>query len=235
MQVNQVFVVEAEEAIRETLVKAIIAEGYGVITASDGHAASTLLQSLELSQEKFPFDLIILALMLPKADELQLCRWLRHQGNLVPILVLTAKGSEADRISVLEAGADDYLSKPFSTQELIAHCRALLRRYHLCRLPEPMVLQFEELSLYPQEHRVLVRGKQVHLSLKEFRLLELFMSSPGRVWSRQQLFEQLWEPDFTGISKNVDVHIRHLREKLELRPRRPKYITTVPRVGYRFG
>lgn len=234
-QVNQVLVVEAENLIREKLVKDLTTEGYEVITASDGHAASTLLQSLKLSQEKFPFDLIVLAWMLPKVDGLELCRWLRHQGNLVPVLVLSVNGSEADRISVLEAGADDCLPKPFITQELIARCRALLRRHHLDRLPEPMVLQFEEVSLYPQEHRVVVRGKQVNLSLKEFRLLELFMSQPGRAWSRQQLFEQVWGPNFTGGTKTLDVHIRWLREKLELRPGRPKYIITVPRIGYRFG
>lgn len=231
----QVFVVEAEDPIRETLVKAMIAEGHGVIAASDGRAAATLLQSLELNQSKFPFNLIILAWMLPKVDGLELCRWLRHQGNFVPILVLSAKGSEANRISVLEAGADDYLPKPFGRQELIVHCQALLRRHHLDRLPKPMVLQFEELSLYPQEHRVLVRGKEVYLPPKEFRLLELFMSSPGRVWSRQQLFEQVWGADFAGIPKNVDVRIRWLRQKLELSPGQPKYIVTVPRVGYRFG
>lgn len=232
---NQVFVVEAENPIWEALGKTLKTEGYGVITASDGRAALTLLQSLELSQEKLPFDLIILDWMLSKVDKLELFHCLRHQGNFIPILVLIGKESEADLISVLEAGADDYLPTPFSTQELIARCRTLSRRFRLDRSPEPMVLQFEELSLYPQEHRVLVRGKQVHFSLKEFRLLELFMSFPGRVWSREQLFEQLWEPNFAGIPKNVDVHIRRLREKLELRPGHPKYITTVPRVGYRFG
>lgn len=232
---NQVLVVEAEDEIRETLVKVMIAEGHGVIAASDGHATLTLLQSVELSQRKFPFDLIILAGMLPKVNGLELCRWLRHQGNTALILFLSTKGSEAERISALEAGADDCLPKPFSTQELIAHCQALLRRYHLGCSPEPMVLQFDKLSLYPQEHRVLVRGKEVYLSPKEFRLLELFMSYPGRVWSRQQLFEQLWEPDFAGIPKNVDVHIRRMREKLELQPSRPKYILTVPKIGYRFG
>lgn len=232
---NLVFIVEAEDPIRETLVKAMTAEGYGVVTASDGYTASTLLQSLALNQEKFPFDLIILSWTLPKANGQQLCYQLRHQGNLVPILVLSAKADDADRISILEAGADNYLLKPFNTQELIALCRALLRRHHSSPSPKPTVLQFDELSLYPQEHRLLVRGKEVYLSPKEFRLLELFMNHPGRVWSRQQLFEHLWGPDFAVTSTNLDVHLSRLREKLELRPARPKYIRTVPRLGYRLG
>jgi len=234
-QMNQVFVVEAEDQIWETLVKALKTEGYGVITASDRCGALTLLQSLELNEEKSPFDLIILDWMLPKVDELELWHWLRHQGSFIPILVLIAKESEADLISALEAGADDYLSKPFSTQDLIARCRTLLHRRHFARLPEPAVLQFEEVSLYPQQHRVLVRGKEVGLSPKEFRLLELFISYPGRAWPRQQLFKQVWGPAFAGGTKTLDVHIRKLREKLELRPEQPEYITTVPRVGYRFG
>ncbi len=213
----------------------MIAEGHGVVSASNGHTASTLLQSLDLSKEKLLFDLIILSWMLPKVDGQELCRWLSHQASFGPILVLSTKESEVDQISVLEAGADDYLLKPFDTQELIACCRALLRRPHLGRLPEPIVLQFEELSLYPQEHRVLVRGKEVYLSPKEFGLLKLLMNHPGRVWSRQELFEQLWEPNFAGIPKNVDVHIRRLRQKLELRPGQPKYLTTVPKIGYRLG
>jgi len=232
---NQVFVVEAEDPIRETLVKAMTVEGHGVVTASDGYTASTLLQSIDLNQEKFPFDLVILSWTLPKANGQQLCHQLRHQGNLVPILVLSAKANDAERISLLEAGVDNFLLKPFNTQELIALCRVLLRRHHFSPSPKPTVLQFDELSLYLQEHRLLVRGNEVYLSPKEFRLLELFMNHPGRIWSRQQLFEQLWGPDFAGISKNLDVQIRHLREKLELRPARPKYITTVPRIGYRFG
>jgi two-component system phosphate regulon response regulator PhoB len=234
-QASRVLVVEAENSIRETLVKELLSEGYEVIAASDGRAAATLLQSLGHAREKFFFDLIILAWVLPKVDGLELCRWLRHQGNSVPILVLDTKASEADSGSVLAVGADAYLSKPFRTQDLITHCRALLHRDRLRRLSESKVLRFEEVSLYPQEHRVIVRGQEVNLSPREFCLLELFMNSPHRVWSRQQLFEQVWGSDFTGRIRTLDVHIRWLREKLELHPEEPKYIRTIPRVGYRFG
>jgi two-component system phosphate regulon response regulator PhoB len=234
-QANRVLVVEAEDSIRETLVKVTTSEGYEVIAASDGHVALTLLQSLEFSQEKFFFDLIILAWVLPKVDGLELCRWLRHQGNFVPILVLDTKGSEADSGSVLEVGANAYLSKLFTTQDLIAHCRALLHRDRLSHLSESKVLRFEEVSLYPHEHRVIIRGKEVHLSGKEFGLLEMFMSYPHKIWSRQELFEQVWGPNFAGRTKTLDVHIRWLREKLELLPEQPKYIKTIPKVGYRFG
>lgn len=235
-QVKQVLIVEVEDAIREMLVKVMIAEGHEVISASNNYAALTLLQSLDKNNEKFPFDLIILAWTTHKTDDLELCRWLRGQGNLVPMLVLGTNNSETDCIYALEAGADGYLPKPFSTQDLVTRCRTLFRSN--CfenRLPKRIVLQFEDLSLYPQEHRVIVRGKEVFLTPKEFRLLELLMSHPGQIWSRQQLFEQIWGLDFTGIAKNLDVHIRRLREKLELRPGRPRYIITVKKLGYRFG
>jgi two-component system phosphate regulon response regulator PhoB len=235
--VKQVLLVEAENPVREALVKALKAEGYGVITASDKDAASSLFQSLSLHQGKFPFDLLILTCVVPKAEELELCRLLRCQGNLVPIFTLMVKGSETDRISALEVGADDCLCEPFNIQELITRCRILSRRHQLSVSPEPTVLQFEDVSVYLQEHRVLVRGQEVRLSPREFRLLELFMRHPRKIWSTQQLFEQLWESDSTatGGSKTVEVHVRWLRAKIELRPNRPKYIVTVPRVGYRFG
>jgi two-component system, OmpR family, phosphate regulon response regulator PhoB len=234
-QTSRILVVEDEELIQEMLVIALEEEGFGVITASDGRSAVEYLKSLETNSGELPFDLIILDLMLPQINGLDICRLLRHQGNPVPILMLSAKGSETDRVLGLEVGADDYLTKPFSMRELVARCRALLRRQRLSNLPQIPVLKFKDVMLNPQECRVVVRGQEVNLSPKEFRLLELFMSYARRVWSREQLLDQVWGPDFVGDSKTVDVHIRWLREKLEQDPSHPEYIVTVRGFGYRFG
>ena len=233
-QKNRVLIVEDEELIREMLVLALEEEGYEVETAINGRLAIEQLQSVEANNE-VNFDLVILDLMLPQINGLDICRLVRHQGNPVPILMLSAKGSETDRVLGLEVGADDYLTKPFSMRELVARCRALLRRQRLSTTTEPLVLNYKEITLYPQECRVLVRDQEVNLSPKEFRLLELFMSYTRRVWSREQLLDQVWGPDFVGDSKTVDVHIRWLREKLEQEPSRPEYIVTVRGFGYRFG
>jgi two-component system phosphate regulon response regulator PhoB len=234
-QTSRILIVEDEELIREMLVIALEAEGYEVITSTDGRSAIEHLKSDETNLGEALFDLVVLDLMLPQINGLDICRLLRHQGNSVPILMLSAKGSETDRVLGLEVGADDYLTKPFSMRELVARCRALLRRQRLSVLPQLPILKHKDVSLNPQECRVLVRGQEVGLSPKEFRLLELFMSYARRVWSREQLLDQIWGPDFVGDSKTVDVHIRWLREKLEQDPSHPEYIVTVRGFGYRFG
>ncbi|PMB06463.1 DNA-binding response regulator [Fischerella thermalis CCMEE 5198] len=234
-QRSRILVVEDEELIREMIVLALEEQGYRVVTAADGRSAVEQLKSFDANLGEPTFDLVILDLMLPHINGLDVCRLMRYQGNPVPILMLSAKGSETDRVLGLEVGADDYLTKPFSMRELVARCRALLRRQRLSSLPQLPALQYKEITLYPQECRVLVRGQEVSLSPKEFRLLELFMSYARRVWSREQLLDQVWGPDFVGDSKTVDVHIRWLREKLEQDPSRPEYIVTVRGFGYRFG
>lgn len=234
-QTSRILVVEDEELIRDMIVLALEEEGYGVVTANDGRAAVDLLKSVDANPTNLSFDLVLLDLMLPYINGLDICRLLRHQGNHVPILMLSAKGSETDRVLGLEVGADDYLTKPFSVRELVARCRALLRRQRLSSQSQAPVLQYKEVMLYPQECRVMVRGDEVNLSPKEFRLLEVFMSYARRVWSREQLLDQVWGPDFVGDSKTVDVHIRWLREKLEKDPSNPEYIVTVRGFGYRFG
>jgi two-component system, OmpR family, phosphate regulon response regulator PhoB len=234
-QTSRILVVEDEELIQEMLAVALEEEGFGVITAADGRSAVEYLKSCEPNSGESPIDLVILDLMLPHINGLDICRLLRHQGNPVPILILSAKGSETDRVLGLEVGADDYLTKPFSMRELVARCRALLRRQRLCSSPQLQVLKHKDVILNPQECRVLVRGEEVNLSPKEFRLLELFMSYARRVWSREQLLDQVWGPEFVGDSKTVDVHIRWLREKLEKDPSHPEYIVTVRGFGYRFG
>ncbi|MEM7727206.1 MAG: response regulator transcription factor [Cyanobacteria bacterium P01_A01_bin.45] len=234
-QTNRILLVEDEELIREMVVLALEAEGYEVVVADDGRLALDSLKCFESNSGEASFDLVVLDLMLPHVNGLDICRLLRHQGNPVPILILSAKGSETDRVLGLEVGADDYLTKPFSVREFIARIRALLRRQRLCSLPQSPILQYKDISLYPQECRVLVRGEEANLSPKEFRLLEVFMSYARRVWSREQLLDQVWGPDFVGDSKTVDVHIRWLREKLEQDPSHPEYIITVRGFGYRFG
>jgi two-component system phosphate regulon response regulator PhoB len=232
---NRILVVEDEESIRESIVLGLEEEGFEVLAVADGQKALTLCQAGATTPQELPFDLIILDLMLPQVNGLDLCRFLRYQGNTVPILIVSAKTTETDRVLGLEVGADDYISKPFSMRELIARCRALLRRHRLNFTPETPVLQFQEIALYPAECRVLVRGTSVNLSPKEFRILELFMQHPRRVWAREQLLDRVWGVDFIGDHKTVDVHIRWLREKLEINPSQPQYVITVRGFGYRFG
>ncbi len=238
VKLGRVLIVEDEELIRETVALALSEEGYEVLLAEDGRSALNFSCRTDHGNYlEFPdVDLIILDLMLPYVNGLDLCRLIRHQGSSVPILILSAKGSETDRVVGLEVGADDYLTKPFGMRELVARCRALLRRH---RQAQPQTsgssLRFQDIVLYPQECRVTVRNEEINLSPKEFRILELFMGHPRRVWSREQLIEKVWGPDFMGDSKTVDVHIRWLREKMEIDPSRPEYLTTVRGFGYRFG
>jgi two-component system phosphate regulon response regulator PhoB len=225
---DTVLIVDDEELIRETVALHLTDDGFKAVMAEDGR------QALDLIRQSDRVDLIILDLMLPFLNGLDLCRLLRREGNMVPILMLTAKGSETDRVVGLEVGADDYLTKPFGMRELSARCRALLRRERRI-LPQQVILRFQDLWMNLDECRVMVRDTLTELSPKEFRLLELFMRNPRRVWSREQLLERVWGPDFMGDSKTVDVHIRWLREKLELDPSRPEYLVTVRGFGYRFG
>jgi two-component system, OmpR family, phosphate regulon response regulator PhoB len=234
---GRILVVEDEDLIRDTIALTLAEEGYEVITAADGrHALDILQAATKQGETASPIHLIILDLMLPYVNGLDLCRLMRREGNSIPILILSAKGTETDRVVGLEVGADDYLTKPFGMRELIARCRALLRRHQQFQSIAPTpTLMYQDITLYLQECRVTVRGAIVNFSPKEFKLLELFMSHPKRVWSRDQLLEKIWGPDFIGESKTVDVHIRWLREKLEIDPSNPVYLVTVRGFGYRFG
>ena len=232
-----ILVVEDESSIRETIALALTTEGYRVMVAEDGRQALTLIRSATMREDgTFSIDLIILDLMLPYVNGLDICRSLRQQGNLTPILILSARGSEMDVVVGLEVGADDYLIKPFGLRELIARCRVLLRRSRpSAQTTDQPVLEFEDVVLYLEEYRVTVRGEAVSLSPKEFMLLELFMRHPRRVFSRDQLLERIWGVESMSDPKTVDVHIRWLREKLEVDPSAPRYIVTVRGFGYRFG
>ncbi len=233
-ETTRVLVVEDEEVIREMVVLALQEEGYEVTTATDGRNALSYLKTSD-PNVKSDFDLMVLDLMLPQVNGLDICRLLRHQNNTIPILILSAKGSETDRVLGLEVGADDYLTKPFSMRELVARCRALIRRQRFTTSTPSPLLEYGDVTVFIEECRVMVRGEEINLSPKEFRILELFLSYPRRVWSREQLIDHVWGVDFLGDTKTVDVHIRWLREKLEIDPSHPKYVITVRGFGYRFG
>ncbi len=235
---GRVLVVEDEELIRETVALGLAEEGFDILLAEDGLSALDMLGGTSVSSrtDRPEINLVVLDLMLPGMNGLDLCRLLRHQGIDVPILVLSAKGTETDRVVGLEIGADDYLTKPFGMRELVARCRALLRRQRGKSAAEAdNVLKFEDITLHPQECRVFLQGAEINLSPKEFRILELFMGQPRRVWSRDQIIDQVWGHDFMGDNKTVDVHIRWIREKLEVDPSHPQYLKTVRGFGYRLG
>ena len=228
---SRLLVVEDDDSIRETVGEALRVEGYEVLTCADGAEALSLLTG-ESSQ---PVDLLVLDLMLPGLGGLDLCRELRRFNNNTPILVISARDSETDRVLGLEVGADDYLVKPFGLRELVARCRALLRRSQQAPSVVPEVYSHANLCLYVNECRVTRDDKDLNLSPKEYKILELFLQHPKRVWSRDQLLEKIWGIDFVGDTKTVDVHIRWLREKVEEQPSSPQLIRTVRGFGYRFA
>lgn len=235
---GKVLLVEDEALIRETVALSLADEGFEVFVAEDGQSALEMLLGAPDGGKGAIADIsiVVLDLMLPGMNGLDLCRLVRHQGMDVPILILSAKGTETDRVVGLEVGADDYLTKPFGMRELIARCRALLRRYQSqAKQDEAAILKFEDIALHIEECQVFLSGEEVNLSPKEFKILELLISQPKRVWSRDQIIDQVWGYDFMGDNKTVDVHIRWLREKLEEVPSSPKYLKTVRGFGYRLG
>jgi two-component system phosphate regulon response regulator PhoB len=227
----RLLVVEDDDSIRETVGEALRSEGYEVLTSADGLAALNLV----MAATSDPVDLIVLDLMLPGLSGLDFCRELRRFNNITPILVISARDSETDRVLGLELGADDYLVKPFGLRELVARCRALLRRSRQTEASPAESHSYANLCLFPNECRVTRDDVDLTLSPKEYKILELFIQNPKRVWSRDQLLEKIWGVDFVGDTKTVDVHIRWLREKVEDEPSSPQLIRTVRGFGYRFG
>jgi DNA-binding response OmpR family regulator len=220
-----VLVVDDEPVIREVVVRYLHREGYRTLEAADGVRARALLESGVPS-------LVVLDLILPDVDGLELCRWIRERSDL-PVIMLTARGAEADRIVGLELGADDYVTKPFSPRELAARVRTVLRRTGPA-LSKQEPLEFGDVSIDPATRDVTRDGHLLSLTLKEFDLLYFLASHPLQVFSREQLMDSIWgyEPAFnTGT---VTVHVRRLREKFEGDPSRPRYLETVWGVGYRF-
>ncbi len=234
---ERILLIDDEDLIRETVAMALTEEGYQVVAADSGqYAVDLLFPPPGEGGAGLEVDLAIVDLMLPGVNGLDICRLMRHHNLDTPILILSARGTEMDRVVGLEVGADDYLPKPFGMRELIARCRALLRRRQWTSTQtNTTVLTYRDIVLYTTEFRVLVGGQEVNLSPKEFRILELFMQSPNRVWSREELIQMVWGADFVGDRKTVDVHIRWLREKIETDPGHPQYVTTLRGFGYRFG
>ena len=225
----RLLIVEDDNSIRATVEEVLRAEGFEIVACANGTDALACLTAKETKT----IDLLILDLMLPGLGGLDLCRQLRRLDNTTPILIISARDSEADRVLGLEVGADDYLVKPFGLRELVARCHALLRRARQISFAE--VFRHENLCLYAQECRVTRDERDLNLSPKEHKILDLFIRNPRRVWSRDQLLEKIWGIDFIGDTKTVDVHIRWLREKIEEDPSSPRHIRTVRGFGYRFG
>jgi two-component system response regulator RegX3 len=223
----KVLVVDDEESLLEAVRYALSREGLNVVVARDGSQA---VQTFEAERP----DLIVLDIMLPVLGGIDVCRRIRASSQ-VPILMLTARDAEVDRVVGLEMGADDYVTKPFSLRELVARVRALLRRAGVTDSPgNRNVLEVSGIRLDPERHEVTVRGTLVNLPLKEFELLEALMENRGRVLTRQTLIDRVWGFDYVGDTKTLDVHVKRLRARVEEDRHNPELIVTVRGVGYRF-
>jgi DNA-binding response OmpR family regulator len=225
----KILIVDDESIVREVVERYLTREGYTVRAAADGEAA------MRLAEEETP-DLVILDLMLPKVDGLEVCRRLRAQSD-VPIIMLTAKGEETDKIVGLALGADDYLVKPFSPRELVARVQAVLRRAQSAPFGSHLghgTLRFPGLVINLRTRVVEVRGQPVELTPKEFDLLTFLASNPRQVFTRDQLLDRVWDYKYAGDASTVTVHMRRLREKVEENPMSPRYLKTVWGVGYKF-
>ncbi|HSW41815.1 MAG TPA: response regulator transcription factor [Patescibacteria group bacterium] len=221
-----ILIVDDEPTLRETLAEVLDADGFRVVTAADGREA------LARFREHRP-DLVVLDLMLPELSGIEVCRIIRQESG-IPILMLTAKSSELDKVLGLELGADDYVTKPFSLRELLARVRALLRRMEQPAVEGPASVAFGDLTVDLAGHRLLRGGEQVQLKPKVFELLAFLVRHPGQVFSRDQLLERVWGYDYAGETRTVDVHVHWLRTAIEPEPASPAIIQTVRGVGYVF-
>jgi two-component system, OmpR family, response regulator RegX3 len=224
--VTRVLVVEDEESFSDALSYMLRKEGFEVATAATGPDAIEAF-------ERNGADLVLLDLMLPGLPGTEVCRELRARSN-VPVIMLTAKDSEVDKVVGLELGADDYVTKPFSSRELVARIRAVLRRRGDVEEPAPATLEAGLVRMDVERHIVSVSGQSVQLPLKEFELLEVLLRNVGRVLTRMQLIDRVWGADYVGDTKTLDVHVKRLRAKIEPSPSAPRYIVTVRGLGYKF-
>jgi two-component system, OmpR family, response regulator RegX3 len=224
--VTRVLVVEDEESFSDALSYMLRKEGFEVAVAGSGPDA---LESFDRAGA----DLVLLDLMLPGLPGTEVCRELRTKSN-VPVIMLTAKDSEVDKVVGLELGADDYVTKPFSSRELVARIRAVLRRRGDVEEFDPATLEAGPVRMDVERHVVTVSGREVQLPLKEFELLEVLLRNAGRVLTRMQLIDRVWGADYVGDTKTLDVHIKRLRAKIEPAPSTPRFIVTVRGLGYKF-
>ncbi|MFP5417498.1 MAG: response regulator [Actinomycetes bacterium] len=221
-----VLIVEDEESYRDALGFMLTKEGFEVVMAEDGEEG--------LAQfERHGADIVLLDLMMPGLSGTEVCRRLR-QRSTVPIIMVTARDAEIDKVVGLELGADDYVTKPFSHRELIARVRAVLRRGQEAELM-PDVIEASGVRMDVERHEVWVNGEPVRLALKEFELLEMLLRNSGRVMTRGQLIDRIWGADYVGDTKTLDVHVKRLRGKIELDPPNPKILVTVRGLGYKFN
>ena len=223
-----ILLVDDEESVQRLLTFPLEKEGFRVVQARDGEEALERFAHEDV-------DLVVLDIMLPKLDGLEVCRRLRAD-SIVPIIMLTARDDEVDKVLGLELGADDYITKPFSIREFRSRVRALLRRAQLSASPTPTdeVIEIDRLKIDVPRRSVEMRGDEGSLTYAEFEILRALAADPGRVQTRPMLLEALWGSSSYRDPRTIDVHIRHLREKLELDPGEPEYIFTVRGVGYRF-
>lgn len=223
---GRVLVVDDEPIVREVLTRYLRKGGFAVDAAADGELALAAFAAHEP-------DLVLLDLMLPRVDGFEVLERIRERSSS-PVIMITARGAETDRVVGLEIGADDYVSKPFSPAEVVARVRAVLRRTRTTPSPAGVPLCFERLEIDPAAHLVRVEGEPVSLTPREFELLHFFATHPRIVLNRYQLLEELWDVAYDGDPATVTVHIRRLREKIEPDPSRPRHLVTVWGVGYRF-
>jgi len=224
--VTRILIVEDEQSYRDALSYMLQREGFDVAEAADGQSG--------LSEfDHNGADLVLLDLMMPGMSGTEVCRQLRLRGN-VPVIMVTARDSEIDKIVGLELGADDYVTKPFSHRELVARIRAVLRRGQEAELL-PEVVEVGDVRMDIERHEVSVSGRAVRLALKEFELLELLLRNAGRVMTRAQLIDRVWGSDYVGDTKTLDVHVKRLRSKIEPDPARPVKLVTVRGLGYKFA
>jgi DNA-binding response OmpR family regulator len=225
---STVLLVDDEESVQKLLTYPLEREGYTVVQARDGEEALERYRETQV-------DLVILDLMLPRLDGLAVCRRLREERSAVPIIMLTARGDEGDKVLGLELGADDYITKPFSIREFMSRVRALLRRAQLTPAGARVeLIEVEGLRIDTSRRTVEARGEPVQLTYLEFELLRMLAGSPGRVFTRKELLDELWGGSEFRDPRTIDVHVRHLREKVERDPAEPELIFTVRGAGYRF-